>query len=209
MNRSPSRINTGALSWSWPRGRRTRGGSSVLVIERLKQSWVQVPETTPSQRSVDLDVGFISRTGCGSSPPAATMFRGVAKWYRARFGTARPEVRSLSPRRRMDTGAVRARKRVRFPSDPRAGPWLAPRRYPPGVRLPSRPQVSEDSPPSGDGAFTRRSRSVRFRRPLRFPAIAQQQSTWLITAGSLGQNQLAGRWASSSTGRTLALSARC
>lgn len=37
-----------------------------------KRSWVRVPETTPSQRPVDLDDGFISRVGCGSSPPAAT-----------------------------------------------------------------------------------------------------------------------------------------
>lgn len=44
---------------------------------------------------------FHMRHEVGSIPSGATtIFRGVAKRYRARFGTERPEVRSLSPRRR-------------------------------------------------------------------------------------------------------------
>ena len=44
-----------------------------------KRSWVKVPETTPSQRPGDLDDGFISRAGCGSSPPAATKISGCSE----------------------------------------------------------------------------------------------------------------------------------
>ena len=46
--------------------------------EAAKGKRVQVPRATPSQRPVDLDDGFISRAGCGSSPPVATS-RGVAQ----------------------------------------------------------------------------------------------------------------------------------
>ena len=92
-----------------------------------KQSWVQVPETTPSQRPVDLDVGLISRAGCGSSPPAATNLSRcsevVSRAVRDReTGGSTPLTSTTMDAD--DTGAVRARKRVRFSSSPqRARGW--------------------------------------------------------------------------------------
>lgn len=45
-----------------------------------KINWVKVPGTTPFAAPRGLDDGFISRAGCGSSPPAATkIHRGVAQ----------------------------------------------------------------------------------------------------------------------------------
>lgn len=68
--RSPKPLRQGSIPWL---------PAHVILASRManagrkpKRSWVKVPETTPSQRPVDLDDGFISRTGCGSSPPAAT-----------------------------------------------------------------------------------------------------------------------------------------
>ena len=62
-----------------------------------KRSRVKVLETTP-WRAGSTAVSYAARRGFNSLR-CDEDFRGVAKWYRARFGTARPEVRSLSPRR--------------------------------------------------------------------------------------------------------------
>lgn len=118
--------------------------------------------------------------------------RGVAKWYRARFGTARPEVRSLSPRRvGRRSSPVQTTSGPALLSagaeDPQPGNnWIPGRATCRAVHLGVMAVLQT--------ACGRCNPDARYEHP----AVAQQQSTWLITAGSLGQNQPAGRWASSS-----------
>ena len=96
-SRIPNPMRQGSIPW--------RPAHVVLASRtanarrKPKRSWVKVPETTPSHRAGSTAVSYAARRRF-NSVRCDEVFRGVAKWYRARFGTARPEVRSLSPRQR-------------------------------------------------------------------------------------------------------------
>lgn len=81
----------GLLTWSWPRGWRTWGGSSRSA------------GASPGDHAFAATRGSGRRfhKPCGvrfKSARCDEVFRGVAKWYRVRFGSERPLVQFQSPR---------------------------------------------------------------------------------------------------------------